>query len=153
MDPFEITWEAPEYFHYKRSNDWFWAVGIITVCISVLAFIFNNSLFGVMIIIAAIILVYFAIREPEMVKYAINNRGVKINKTLHPFITLESYWLEVRHGEPKLILKSKKNIQPYFVIPVHEDDVNDLDIILNEFIEEKELQEPTSHKVMEYLGF
>lgn len=153
MDKFELIWEAPEYFHYKRSNDWFWAVGIIAICIIVLSFIFNNALFGILVIISTIVLIVFVLREPGLVRYEINNRGLKINNTLLPFITLEAYWLETRHGEPKLIIKSKKSFLPYYIIPVHTDDVNNIDIILNQFIEEKELHEPTSHRVMEYLGF
>lgn len=153
MEKLSITWQAPEYFHYQRSNDWFWAVGIITICISILSFIYDNALFGILVLLAAAILIFYTLREPEMVSYEINTRGIKINKELHPYITIESYWLEVRHGEPKLILKSKRNVLPFIVIPVHEDSVDDIDNVLNNFLEEKELQEPSSHKVMEYLGF
>ena len=53
----------------------------------------------------------------------------------------------------KIILKSKKAIMPYIVIPVHDESVDEVAAVLREFLEEKELAEPASHKVMEYLGF
>ena len=148
-----LKWSAPEYHHYERSKDWFWAVGIITICIAVLAFVFNNGLFGVLILLSAGILVFYAIRVPQNVNYEINNRGIIVGKELHPYLTIESFWVETRGAEPKIILKSKKSVMPYIVIPVHQDDADQMAAILREFLEEKELSEPSSHKVMEYLGF
>jgi hypothetical protein len=72
---------------------------------------------------------------------------------LHPYLTLEAFWVETRGGEPKLILKSKKAMMPFIIIPVHEESADEVADVLRQFIEEKELAEPASHKVMEYLGF
>jgi hypothetical protein len=149
-----LKWQAPEYNHYQRSNDWFWAVGIITLCIAILAFIFNNALFGILILLSAIILVYYAVRVPQNVDYEINNRGIKINKELHPYITIDSFWIETRNNiEPKIILKMKKSFTLYITIPVHDDSADMVATVLREFLEEKELSEPAAHKIMEYLGF
>ena len=148
-----LKWSAPEYTHYKRSVDWFWAVGIIAVCIATLAFVYDNALFGVLILLSAGILTYYAVRVPENVEYEINKRGVIVGKDLHPYLTIEAFWIETRVGEPKLILKSKKTIMPYIIIPVHEDSADQIAEVLRVFLEEKELAEPASHKIMEYLGF
>lgn len=148
-----LTWQAPEYNHYERSTDWFWAVGIITVCIAVLAFIYNNALFGILILLSAGILVFYTFREPGIVDYEINQRGIIIGRDLHPYLTIESFWIETRQGEPKIILKSKKNLLPYIIIPIHEESVDEVGSVLAEFLEEKELQEPAAQKIMEYLGF
>lgn len=148
-----LKWSAPEYHHYKRSTDWFWAVGIITICISILAFVFNNALFGVLILLSAGILIFYTLRIPEEIQYEINRRGIMVGKELHPYLTIESFWIETRNNDPKIIFKSKKAIMPYIIIPIHNDDVDEMTAVLREFLEEKELAEPASHKVMEYLGF
>jgi hypothetical protein len=153
MDNLPLNWQAPEYHHYQRSTDWFWAVGIITLCITVLAFIFHNALFGILILLSAAILIFYTVREPENVEYEINKRGIIIGKILHPYLTIESFWIETRTHEPKIILKSKKTIMPYMIIPIHDDSVDEVASVLREFLEEKELAEPSSHKIMEYLGF
>ncbi len=95
----------------------------------------------------------FTIRIPQNIEYEINQRGIIINNDLHPYTTLEAFWIELRFTEPKIILKSKKALLPYLIIPIHEDDIDEIFAVLNEFLEEKELAEPASHKVMEYLGF
>ena len=153
MPDLSLKWSAPEYHQYTRSVDWFWAVGIITVSIAVLAFIFGNALFGILIVLSAGILIFYAVRAPEDVNYEINNRGIVVGKELYPYLTIESFWIETRNGDPKIILKSKKAVMPYIIIPVHDDSVDDISAVLHQFLEEKELQEPASHKIMEYLGF
>ncbi len=153
MDDLSLKWSAPEYHHYQRSTDWFWAVGIITISTTVLAFVFNNPLFGVLILLSTTILIFYVTRVPKNVDYEINNRGIIVGKDLQPYLTIEAFWIETREGEPKIILKSKKSIMPYIVIPLHDDSVSQVVSVLREFLEEKELQEPMAHKVMEYLGF
>jgi hypothetical protein len=153
MENLPLTWQAPEYHHYQRSPDWFWAVGIIVISVAILAFVFHNALFGILILLSAGVLIFFILRPPQDVNYEINKKGIVIGNDLHPYLTLEAFWLENRIGEPKLILKSKKTIMPFMIIPVHEDSVDEIGAVLREFLEEKELQEPVSHKVMEYLGF
>ncbi len=148
-----LKWQAPEYHHYQRSKDWYWAVGIITVSIAILAFVFSNALFGILILISAGILVFYTLREPQDVNYEINEKGIMINNDLHPYLTLEAFWIENRTTEPKMILKSKKMLQPYIIIPIHEDSAVEIAEVLRKFVEEKELTEPASHKVMDYLGF
>jgi len=153
MENLSLRWQAPEYQHYRRSADWFWAVGIIVISITSLAFFFGNPLFGVLVLLASIIMVSFVLREPQNINYEINLKGIIINEKLYPYITLESFWIETRQGEPRIILKSKKELSPFIIIPLHEDDVDDVNDILRQFIEEKEIKEPASHKIMEYLGF
>jgi len=149
-----LRWQAPEYHHYKRSTDWFWAVGIITLCISILAFIFDNALFGVLILLSAGVLVFYVLHVPEDVDYEINKKGIVIGKELHPYLTIEAFWIETGNNiESKIILKSKKSLLPYIIIPVHNDSADEVALVLRNFLEEKELSEPMAHKVMEYLGF
>jgi len=153
MNNLPLNWQAPEYHHYQRSTDWFWAVGIITICVSALAFFFHNALFGILILLSAVILIYYVIRQPEDINYEINQRGIIVGSDLHPYLTIEAFWIETRFAEPKIILKSKKALLPYIIIPVHEDSVDEIALVLSEFLDEKEMQEPASHKIMEYLGF
>lgn len=153
MDNLSLKWSAPEYHHYKRSNDWFWAVGIIVISIAILAFVFGNGLFGILILLSAGVLIFFVLREPNDIQYEINTRGVVVGNDLHPYLTIESFWTETRFGDPKLIIKSKKAVMPFIIIPVHEESIDEIANTLRNFLEEKELAEPASHKIMEYLGF
>ena len=153
MENLSLKWSAPEYHHYERSTDWFWAVGLIAISIAILSFFFNNALFGILILLSAGILIFYVLRAPNEVQYEISQRGITVNNDLYPYLTLEAFWLETRTGEPKIILKSKKAIQPFIIIPVHDDSADEISAVLRKNLAEKEMAEPTAHKVMEYLGF
>lgn len=148
-----IQWETPEHIDYVRSTDWYWSVGIITVTIAALAFIFDNPIFGVLIIVSAFALVIKAIRTPHTFVCTINDRGIIINDTLYPFLNLESFWVDTLHHTPKLVLKSQKLAMPYIIIPLLNVDPDDVRNILLNYIAEVNHPEPLSHKIFDWLGF
>lgn len=150
-----IKWQAHEYDHFERSTDWYWAVAIISLSIIALSIIFNDYLFAIVTIIAVFTLVMYTYRPPRLVSYELTKKGLVIEKTLYPYVTLKSFWVADHHefAEPKLIIKSAKVIMPYIVIPIKDVDPDDVHSFLQTVIAEEEHHEPLAHKIMEYLGF
>ena len=148
-----IEWNAPEHYHFEKSSDWYWAVGIIAVTCAVLAFIFNNIVFGIFIIVGTLALILHAARKPRILHYEINDRGVVIDNTLYPFVSLDSFWIDTLHHEPKILIKSLKTFMPFISIPISEVDPEDVRTILLTYIAETEHVEPFTQKLFEALGF
>lgn len=148
-----IRWETPEHVDYVRGMDWYWAVGIITLTIAVLAFIFGNPIFGILIIVSAFALVVKVSRDPNTIECEINDRGIIINKSLYPFLALESFWVDVLHHTPKLVIKSRKTFMPYLIIPLLNVEPEEVRAILLNYIAEVEHPEPLLHKILDWLGF
>ncbi|MFC1732229.1 hypothetical protein ACFL6I_18125, partial [candidate division KSB1 bacterium] len=104
-------------------------------------------------LIGAFTVALFAAKKPHLIHFEINRRGVAIDDVLYPFNTLESFWIdEDEHGHLTLIIKSERVIMPYIVIPIY-DEVDEIRDILLSKLEEEELHEPISHKVLEFFGF
>jgi hypothetical protein len=150
-----ISWKGHEYLHFKKTTDWYWALGLITVAGAMAALVFNNVLFAILILILGFVLAIFAAREPEEVSFTISQRGVRINDTLYPYQTLEAFGIEEMSPEhiPQLILRSKKILVPNIVIPLQQVTANEVHDFLHNYLHEEELVEPLTHKVMEWLGF
>ncbi len=148
-----ISWDAPEHHHTEKNNDWYWAVGIITLTASSLAFIFGNVIFGILILVGVFSLVIHASRTPGIVHVEINDRGVVINDTLYPFLTIESFWIDVHREHSTILLKSTKTFMPYITINIEGVDREDVRQILLKYIAETEHHEPLSQQVLERLGF
>jgi len=47
-----LEWHSPEHHFDKKSKDWYWILGVFALGASILAFYFDNFLFGVFILIA-----------------------------------------------------------------------------------------------------
>lgn len=152
-----IAWHNHEYEHREKTKDWFWAVGIITISAFIIAILFNNYILSVLIIIGGGCMILFGNKEPDHVRFEINGAGVLINKTLYPFGTLHSFWVQNNdHLElpSMLFIRSNKPLVPLIHIPLIWDiDPEDLRNHLLEHIPEEEYGVPFSHRVMHYLGF
>lgn len=148
-----ISWDAPEHHHTEKDNDWYWAVGIITVTIAALAFIFGNVIFGILVIVGVFALLVYGSKKPEMIHVEINDRGLVIHDVLYPFLTLESFWINAHERPPKILLKSRKTFMPYIVIYIEQVDPEVVREIILKYITETEHHEPLSQKIMEGLGF
>ncbi|PIP86953.1 hypothetical protein COW81_02895 [Candidatus Campbellbacteria bacterium CG22_combo_CG10-13_8_21_14_all_36_13] len=149
----QISWDAEEFEHRPKSNDWYWAVGIITAAIAVASIMFENIFLAIFIVISSLALILQSAQKPRLLNISIDNRGILINKRLFPFNSLESFWLEKTEHEDKLIVKSKKALMPFIIIPVHQVDSMEIEQFLIEHLKEEELHEPLAQKIMERLGF
>jgi hypothetical protein len=152
MNP--LAWQAYEFEPQRKGADWYWALGIIALSVAATAVIFNNVIFGVFVIVGALSLMAVAANHPGMVSYGVDERGVVAGRTLYPFETLESYWIDTSRGPAKLILKSRKLLMTHIVISIPEGmDPARVRRAFSGRIAEVEHEEPLSHRVMEYLGF
>ena len=148
-----ISWDAPEHLHIEKTNDWYWSVGIITITAAALAIIFNNFVFGILILVAAFALVVHAAKKPKMVHCEIDDRGIVLDEILYPFLTLESFWIDAHEQPSKILVKSHKTFMPFIVIYIEEVDPEQVREILLNYIAETEHREPFSLKLLEKFGF
>lgn len=148
-----IVWHTYEYVYREKSADWFWAVGIIAVSMSVTAVLFGNVLFAIFLVLAFLSLMLYARREPDLLEIKLDHRGLQEGRTHYPFSSLESFWVEDRFGEVKIIIQSKKKLMPYIVIPIEGVEGDTVRDHLRRFLPEEEHAEPLAKKIMEYLGF
>lgn len=157
----KLEWSAPEYEEKERSNDWFWALGIIIVAGSITAIIFANYFFAALLVISGVLLGFFTIKKPKMVLYELNEKGLKIKTRLYPYEKIKSFWVEkdssttLRAGkQPLLFIKSERFFMPVISIPIEyiqADNIRDM-FLKKEVIEEK-MKEHPYEKIMEHLGF
>lgn len=151
-----ISWQAHEYFHQEKSNDWYWGLGIIAITAAVLAIVFGNTLFALVIVLFAFIAGMQAHREPKLINFELSNRGVIINHVLYPYSTLESFWIAEQHlnkPDPKVLIKSKRPMMSFIHLPVENVDIEEVRDFLLIYLKEEELEEPLLEKVLEYFGF
>jgi flagellar motor component MotA len=152
MEPL-ISWDAPEHIHTEKNNDWYWAVGIITITATVLAFIFENIIFGIFIIVASFALVTHAAKKPRTIHYEINDRGIVVDNILFPFLSLDSFWIDAHEEPPKILIKSHKTFMPYIAIYIEGVDREKVRDTLLNYIAETEHREPLTQKLLEKFGF
>jgi hypothetical protein len=148
-----ISWSAYEHEHVERGRDWYIALGVVAVSIAVICVVFNNVLFGVLIIAAAITLAILAKRPPQFEVIELSDRGIKIGPTMHKYEEIISFWVEDHNTDPPLLLvDTTKFLSPNLIIPVVTVSPAEVRAFLRERIDEVPMKEPVAHKLLEAFG-
>lgn len=148
-----IHWNVPAYTHRPKSVDWYWILGIVSISGAVLAFTFENYLFAVLILLSAFVLALYGAKEPPLLSVTIRERGVQVDRTLYPFLSLKAFFV-LDGPHPKLMLTAQSALTPYIIIPLS----NEIDpVVVREtllaFLDEEEMAEPFPYRLMDRLGF
>ncbi len=148
-----ISWNAPEHYFVEKNPDWYWIVGIISLALTVVAFILGNIITGIFVIVASVALVLHASQKPENVYHEINDRGIIMNNTLYSFLSLESFWIPHDEMPAKILLKSRQLLMPLIVIYIDEVDPESVREVLLKYIAETEQSEHFLSHLLERFGF
>lgn len=152
MEQDYIKWKAYENNDIEHPDDWYWALGILSVAFALTSVILGNIIFGVLIIVSAFSIALHAKRPPEMYEFELNPKGVRINDKIYLYQTLEAFWIEEEFN-PQIILRSSKKLMPYIFIPLGDENVDLVRNYLIQVLEEEPMRESLFHKIGEFLGF
>ncbi len=148
-----LTWDALEYHHIDKTSDWYWSLGIISFSIVLLAILFNNLLFALFVLLAAVTLGMYGGRPPEIVRIELRKKGILMADRLYDYDSLESFWIEEEDVHPKILVKSQKILMPYIIIPLGDVPHEVIREELLKYMPEVEHHESVGHKLLEYFGF
>ncbi|MCA9353168.1 hypothetical protein KC901_03225 [Patescibacteria group bacterium] len=150
-----FSWETPEFEFKEKRKDWYWIVGGVGVALIVISIIMGNYLFAFLIAIGAFLMMNMASREPLSMSVAISEKGVEIHNDMYNYNSLYSFWVTYnKKGEPILLLLSDKRISPIVSIVIDDNiDLMELRNYLLQFIEEQEMKESLTDRIIDRIGF
>lgn len=151
--PVPLRWEAYEHEHIERGSDWFWALGILSVCGAVISILFGNVLFAILIAVAALTLALTANKPPELMSFEVSDRGIRVGGELHRYPEIIAFWVEEERKEgPVLLVDTTKWLSPNLIIPIEGIDPDLVRAYLQERATERHMKEPVAHKILEFFG-
>jgi hypothetical protein len=149
-----FEWKAPEFSQTPKEKSWFIIPAIITIVLGIFALFTENFIFLILIIIAFVVFYIYAKKEPRIIRFKINIKGIEVDKKLYEFNELKSFWLFYNPPEQKeLSIRSKKSFIPYIKIPLTDEDPNEIRKFLLNFLSEKPHKESLIEIWMRKIGF
>lgn len=150
----EFKWEAPEFDKKEKSKSWFIIPAIITIVLGLLALFSENILFLIVIVMAFFVFYIYANKDPRIIKFKLNEKGIEIENKLYDFDELRSFWIFYNPPEQKeLSFRSRKTLLPYIHIPITDEDPIEIRKFLLKFIPEKRHKESLIDIWMRRIGF
>lgn len=160
MSKLPIIWEEYHYLHFEKNSDWKWSVGIISVTIALISFMFSNITFGVLIIVATGALLMHALQTPRMLRFEINTTGIRIDQESWSFTSLKSFWIEDNkqyHIPSRILFETDFMTSPILSLPLpiqtDQKDIHDIHEELVKILPEKQINESFFQKILESFGF
>ena len=150
-----ISWQAPEYTHKERGNDWFWTIGIITVVACIIAIWLHSYVFAIFLLLSGLCLIMFTIRKPQDVIYTIETKGLFMGKDLYEWKGLKSFNIKKNDSDmyAKLLIETSKYFLPIYTIPLPKENVEEVKQALFKVLSKSEIDESKSMVFAEKLGF
>ncbi len=160
MSKLPIIWEEYHYVHFEKSAEWKWSVGIVSVTIALVAFMVASITFGFLILIATSVLLIHALQAPKMLRFEINQSGVRIDQERWAFSDLHSFYIEDNreyHTHSRVLFRTENTFSPLLVLPLplttDQDDLHDIRTELLKHTPEEKLTESVFQRMLEYFGF
>ena len=125
MEKFEIKWEAPEFRYYQKSIIWYWISIILASAVLALAVWEGNFLFGLLVVIAEVLILFWANNKPPMIKFKINEKGLTFGNKFFPYHEILHFSLndEVVDGFGEIRIDFKNHIHPGYMALIPEKDI------------------------------
>lgn len=146
-----ISWLFNEYPEYERSSAWFFTFGLIVCLFIVYSIIVKNFLFGVIIVMFALIILLHSSKPPLKVKINLTEDGLELGDKFYPYKDLAKFWIIYEPPEIKnLYISFKSGLRPKMIIPLEKADPVKIRGVLLEHLHED--LDRTEESLSEYLG-
>jgi hypothetical protein len=89
MAQFEIHWQAPEFEYREKTVSWYWISIIAAACIIAFAVWERNFLFGLFVVVAEILVITWANREPREIDFELTDSGLTVGP--HKYHALKEF--------------------------------------------------------------
>jgi hypothetical protein len=149
-----FEWQAPEFEKKEKNKSWFFIPAIIAIILGIVALLIDNILLLVLILLGFFNFYVYAQKQPKIVKFKINEKGLEIDEKLHDFDSLRSFWVFYNPPiEKEISFRSRKTFFPYIRIQLGEQNPNEIRKYLLKFLPEKRHKESLIDLWMHRIGF
>lgn len=153
-----FAWKAREFQNFEKTNDWFWAVGLIAVVGAVLAFWRGSVSFGILILLAGFAMILFGnVKHPEH-SILINEDGLMVDENKFLWKDVTGFAIVEDPQNPfskKVIFETTRPVAPKISLPIDRSVINPdgLKNFLIAHSTEKELKESVVKAIAEKVRF
>jgi len=150
-----VTWQAPEYFTFKKDPGWYVTLSLLAILISVFFyFVLHKWLPVIVTLLSAVVLFTFGHHDPRIITYSISNKGIKISRLFHPFKGLKSFWFVGNEAGLALYIETVSRLQPSLILQIQGQNPDEIRAALQRHLPEKPSgREDTIDRIARYIKF
>ncbi|KKW45479.1 MAG: hypothetical protein A3A43_00860 [Candidatus Liptonbacteria bacterium RIFCSPLOWO2_01_FULL_56_20] len=152
-----MEWQAPEFEYQPKRTSWYWTSVLIAIVALAVAVWQRNFLFGVFVVVAEMLLMAWAAREPQTRTFSLTAGELKIDdqRRRYPLATVENFSVDAdNQGEWRMITLAFKNkLHPTLRVLVPKDRLAEFEHGVGPGIPKIELQESLLDVLEKFIRF
>jgi hypothetical protein len=151
-----MNWKAPEFTFFAKSTVWYTTSIVVALLLILFSFLRGNILFGIFVIVAEILVLYWARQEPSLLEYSFTDTGLSAGEKFYPMNSLSAFSFVADHPDDpyfELVFEPIKVSAKYIKILVPVDIVDGLFAYIEDYLEEFDYDEGISEHLMKKLRF
>lgn len=151
----EISWKAPEFFHFHKEDSWYLISLLISGAFLGIAIWQKNFFFAVFIVIAEALVLHFAHQKPRTLEFKITEQGIDIEgDKLYLFKGLQSFWLRQKLDDlDELVIKTRSYFKSHLKIFLPPSKTEGVREMLRNYLPEEEHEDSLIELLSEWIGF
>lgn len=115
------SWTFPEYIRHAYSRRWYMITGTIVIGSFILAAVYANPLFAVIIMMIVAIYILRSRRTPATITLAITEDGIQLGSTFYAYEALKSFWIVYLPPDVKrLYFTFANSVSPNLSVPLED---------------------------------
>ncbi|HCA67211.1 MAG: hypothetical protein UW39_C0033G0005 [Parcubacteria group bacterium GW2011_GWC2_44_17] len=144
------SWSVSEYEKHERSLAWYIAAGVLGFALFVWAIFTFNYLFALIIVLFSAIVYLRATSDPNIVKFLITTKGVRIGRREYQYKDIDRFWIIYDPPDvKKLYLAFKRSLAPRVMVPLkNQNPVKIREILLDFLFEDLEKEDEPMSEVI-----
>lgn len=137
-----LSWTAPEFVYYEKSEAWFAVFGILAAALLVVSLLMKNYFFALLVPIASFLIYVYAKKHPRKITVKLTEERIHIGEYFslaHKEIT--SFWIFEEMETKILSLETKKALYPKISVLLADEDPREIREAVSRFVKEKKHEE------------
>ena len=147
------VWNAPSFYSSPDKKYLYILIVLLAIGGVIIILLGKDILSAIFLILSSLVLFISSKKQPEIQQIVVDQRGVMMGDTAHPYKDLNSFWIHYESGDIKeLSLESKKWYVPYIKIPL--ENINPLLVrsVLIKFLPEREHERSLTDMISRRIG-
>lgn len=88
-----VTWEASEFVHHAKANNWYVFVGLFGVALAAVLFFLVDWFSSLVIVLLTVAVFVWGKQEPRVLRYSISESGISVGEKNYLFENFSSFSL------------------------------------------------------------
>lgn len=149
-----ISWQAPEFRHYEKTQGWFVTLVSVTVLLVGFFLIQGDAFAAVTMGILGLLVLFFAKQKPLIVEIELSDKGVKFGNILFPYKQLKYFWVVANERHRTVNFHTNTLVNNTIILELEGQDPEDVRIFLLQYLpEHSEINETSVQRLMHILKF